>query len=102
MYKLKADLLQLRIFSVNDLLKVFNHFDQFPLLTQKQADYELFKQAFNIILNKEHLTMEGLTKIVAIKAYLNQGLSGDLKSSFPAITPIARPLVIQQTIKDPN
>ena len=100
-YKLKVDLLQFRIFSVKDLLRVFKHFDQFPLLTQKQADYELFKQAFNLILNKEHLTEEGLAKIVAIKAGLNQGLSDDLKSAFPVIAPIARPLV-NQPIKDPN
>ena len=100
-YKSKADLLQFRIFSVKDLLKVFKHFDQFPLLTQKQADYELFKQAFNLILSKEHLTKEGLTKIVAIKAYLNKGLSDDLKSAF-SVAPIARPLVNQHIVKDSN
>lgn len=101
-YKLKVDLLQLRVFSVKDLLKVFKHFEQFPLLTQKQSDYVLFKQALNLILNKEHLTMEGLTKIVAIKGFLNKGLSDDLKSTFLGITPIARPLMVQQTVKDPN
>lgn len=99
-YKLKVDLIQLRIFSVNDLLQVFNHFDQFPLVTQKQADYELFKLAFNLILNKEHLTREGLAKIVAIKTYLNKGLSDDLKSTFSSIA--SRPIVIQHIVKDPN
>ena len=106
-YKLKADLVQLRIFSVKDLLKVFNHFDQYPLLTQKQADYELFKQALNLIITKEHLTKEGLTKIVAIKEYLNKGLSvaegSEIKSNFTeGITPIVRPFIVQRSIKDPN
>ena len=87
---------------VKDLLKVFKHFDQFPLLTQKQSDYVLFKQVFNLILNKEHLKMEGLNKIVAIKGFLNKGLSDDLKSTFKGIVPIARPLIVQQTVKDPN
>jgi len=102
-YNLKADLVQLRIFSVKDLLRVFNHFDQYPLLTQKQADYELFKQVLNLILTKEHLTKEGLTKIVAIKGYLNKGLSDDIKSNFTeGIVPIVRPLIVQRSIKDPN
>lgn len=101
-YNPKVDLVQLRVFSVKDLLKVFKHFDQFPLFTQKQADYELFKQAVNLILNKEHLTMEGLTKIVAIKVYLNKGLSDDINSAFSGIAPIARPLVVQHNIEDPN
>ena len=99
-YKVKVDLLQLRVFSVNDLLKVLKHFDQFPLITQKQADCELFKQAFNLILNKEHLTREGLNKIVVIKEYLNKGLSDDIKSTFSGIAPIARPLGIHHIIQD--
>ena len=35
--------------------------------------------------NKEHLTIEGLHKIVAIKASLNLGLSNELKTSFSNI-----------------
>ena len=46
--------------------------------------------------------MEGFNKIVAIKGFLNKGLSDDLKSTFKGIVPIARPLIVQQTVKDPN
>ena len=35
------------------------------------------------MLKKEHLTNEGLLKIVAIKASMNLGLSDDLKVAFP-------------------
>jgi hypothetical protein len=42
---------------------------------------------------KEHLTMEGLRKIVAIKASLNLGLSESLNKAFPNITPVPRPVV---------
>lgn len=44
--------------------------------------------------------MEGLKKIVAIKASLNLGLSEELKVDFPEIIPVLRPLVENQVIKD--
>jgi len=50
---------------------------------------------------KEHLTIEGLHKIVAIKASINLGLSNDLKTAFPGIIPIKRPLIQNQKILDP-
>jgi len=51
---------------------------------------------------KEHLTIEGLRKIVAIRSSLNLGLSPELKASFPDIVPIQRPLVQDQIITDPD
>jgi hypothetical protein len=58
---------------------------KYSLLTQKLADYILYnsKQAFEIVKRKEHLTPEGLHKIVAIKASINNGLTETLKSAFP-------------------
>ena len=41
-------------------------------------------------------------EIVAIKASMNRGLSEKLKSAFPDVVPVVRPLVINQKIKDPN
>lgn len=41
-----------------------------------------------------------MQKIVAIKASMNLGLSQDLKTAFPNIKPVARPLVVDQEIKD--
>jgi len=35
-----------RVESVKDLKVIINHFEKYPLITQKRADYELFKQAF--------------------------------------------------------
>jgi hypothetical protein len=49
--------------SIKDLINVIiPHFDKYPLLTQKQADFELFKQIVCLIKKKEHLTTEGLKK----------------------------------------
>lgn len=81
-YKNSKDMLQLRIFSIKDLIKVLEHFDQYPLLSQKQFDYIQFKQAIYIIQNGEHRTIAGLIKLVEIKASMNKGLPSTLKSAF--------------------
>ncbi len=52
--------------------------------------------------NKEHLTLEGLQKILVVKGSLNLGLSDQIKTNFPKIIPIERPLVEDQKIIDPN
>jgi len=87
--------------SIKDLAIIIDHFERCPLITQKRADYELFKQVFYLILKKEHLTVSGLHKIVAIKASINKGLSSELKAAFPNITPVPRPKVEEILIHDP-
>lgn len=54
------------------------------MITEKHADFELFKKAFKLIEHKEHLTLEGLRKIFAIKASINRGIS-ELKYEFPGV-----------------
>ena len=50
-------------------------------------DYFLFKQAYLLLVNQEHLTPEGLRQIISIKASINNGLSIVLKEAFPDIKP---------------
>jgi hypothetical protein len=57
--------------SFKDLQLIINHFDKYPLITAKVSDYLLFKQCFEIIKQREHLTVKGLLKIVGIKSSLN-------------------------------
>jgi hypothetical protein len=57
-----------KVSSVKDLVSVIKHFDKYPLITFKLADYLLFKEVVGMIKLKEHLTKDGLDKIVAIKA----------------------------------
>lgn len=83
--------LQYTVKSLKDLDKILLHFNKFPLLTQKFADYTLFKDGVNLIKNKEHLNKEGLKKILGIRATLNLGLSEELKLSFPDVQPFSRP-----------
>ena len=54
--------------------------------------------------NKEHLTLDGLQKILCIKGSLNLGLSYEIeiKTNFPNISPIERPLMVDHKIIDPN
>ena len=40
------------------------------------------------MLNKEHSTLEGIQKAIAIKSSLNLGLSKNLKEEFPNILPM--------------
>lgn len=49
-----------------------------------------------MIVNKEHLTEEGLIKIISIKAMMNSnGLSPALKEAFPNLIPIVRSLGVK-------
>lgn len=84
---------QFRVSSKEQLALIFNHFNSYPLISQKFADFKLFEAAFDIYMKNGHLTIEGLQEIVNIRASLNEGLSDTLKESFPNTIPVARPLV---------
>jgi len=81
--------------------KIIPHFKKYPLLTQKQGDFELFCRIIDLMIQKEHLSLSGLSKIISIRAGMNKGLSDILKKAFPNITPISRPIIKNQIIKDP-
>ena len=61
----------------------------------------LFKQCYDLIKQKQHLTSEGLEKIVALKCNLNKGLTDVLKKAFPNIIPVVRPPYKFNGIPDP-
>lgn len=86
-YKFRIESLEL----ISNL--IIPHFDKYPLVTQKLADYLLFKTVVEMMNAKEHLTEAGVNKIVAIKASMNRGLSEDLCAAFPNLNPVSRPLV---------
>jgi hypothetical protein len=89
--------------SVDQLFSlVIPHFDDYPLISQKYADYILFRKAVLLIRNKEHLTKEGLQEIVSIKASMNKGLSDELKKAYPNVIEAPRPLVPNHIIPDPQ
>ena len=98
-YKERSQKVQLQIQSLKELESVINHFQRYPLITKKRADLNLIIMVNDIMKRKEHLTQEGLIKIISIKASMNRGLSEKLKSDFRDVVPVERPLVeLPQTI----
>lgn len=94
--------LQYTVKSLKDLEKIIAHFDRYPLLSQKWADYTLFKDGFTLIKNKQHLDRKGFIKVLSIRASMNLGLSDELQLSFPEIKPVSRPSVFNKNTIDPN
>jgi len=84
------------------LTKIIPHFDKYSLITQKQADYLLFKKIVNKIEQGEHLKGEGLQSIINIRASLNLGLSEGLKTEFPNFIPVVRPHISGSQIPHPE
>lgn len=80
---------------------VIPHFDKYCLLTQKRADFLMFKWIVELMKEKKHLSSAGLQDIVNIRASMNNALSLTLKTAFPNTIPAPRPLIIGQIIKDP-
>lgn len=96
----KGDKAAYHVKSLKDLEAIIIHFDNYPLITNKSADYALFKSIYQLLLSKEHLTKEGLLKILSFKASLNKGLSLKLKEYFPDI--IGKPRLGGSINKIPN
>lgn len=90
------------VHSIKDMQILLNHLEIYPLITDKWIDLQLFKQVVKLIVNKEHLTMKGLTEIVNIKASMNFGsIPEAVVSLFPAIKPIERPVKPDFTVYHP-
>jgi hypothetical protein len=84
--------------SLDDILKIISHFDNYPLITKKKSDFILFKQIIFKLVEGEHLSAQGLQEIVNIRSTMNLGLSDSLKTIFPNTVPVARPLIENITI----
>lgn len=50
LYKHSSSMMRYKVSSIKELISVIiPHFDKYPLMTQKRADFELFKKAVLII-----------------------------------------------------
>lgn len=72
---------------------IIPHFIKYPLITQKQSDFILWKNIIKLINNDKHLHKDGLIEILNIRASLNKGLSSRLKLDFPMVSSVYRPIV---------
>ena len=86
------------------IAKVIPHFEKYPLKTKKYSDYLLFKEVVMMMQRGEHLTAEGLQKIINIRASLNRGLTPLLLEAFPNTVALPRPLLplLNSTKLDPH
>jgi hypothetical protein len=96
-----GDKVYYRVESFKDLDIIINHFDNYPLVTAKVIDYQLFKNCLDIIKKNEHLTEKGILKILEYKSILNKGLSSRLINNFSNINVLNRPDFIFKGIPDP-
>ena len=48
------DAVNFTVSRLKDIQIVIDHFEIYPLITQKLGDYKLFKQVFNMMKNQEH------------------------------------------------
>ena len=55
--------------------KVINYFDTYHLLSTKHIAYLIWRKVYIIIQNKEHLTEQGLEKIIKFKSKINKDIS---------------------------
>ncbi len=85
----------------NAIEYIIPHFDQYPQLTKKQADYLLWKEIVLLENSKEYITSEGFTKCLSLKANFNKGLNNTFQIQFPDRIPITRPIIRSSDIINP-
>ena len=90
-----------RVITLKQVVELIQFFDQYPLITQKKADYILFKEIAMIMQRREHLTTSGLQEIINLRSSLNLGLS-ELKAAFPKTILANKPKVENQRIPHPQ
>nr|4YIT_A Chain A, Meganuclease I-AabMI [Gremmeniella abietina]4YIT_D Chain D, Meganuclease I-AabMI [Gremmeniella abietina] len=96
------NLVQYRIQTFDELTILIKHLKEYPLVSKKRADFELFNTAHKLIKNNEHLNKEGINKLVSLKASLNLGLSESLKLAFPNVISATRLTDFTVNIPDPH
>jgi hypothetical protein len=100
-YTCGKNAIKYEVHSFSELKILIDHFDNYPLISQKLNDFLIFKKCYSLIEKGDHLTKDGLLKLVSLKSSLNLGLSDNLKKAFPNFELMSKlPLTIQD-IPDP-
>jgi hypothetical protein len=80
-----------KIDSINKI--IIPHFENYPLITNKQSDFVLWKDIVKLINKDKHKSKNGIAEIINIRAYLNLGISDTLSIYFPNITKVKRSII---------
>ena len=58
--------------SIGDLVaKIIPHFENYPLLSEKQREFKIFKEICFLLLGKEHLTRNGFNQVRNLSEQMN-------------------------------
>ena len=61
----------IRVENQNSIQLLIDYLDNYPLLSSKHLDYLSWKKAFNEIINKNHMTVEGRKLVSEQKCHMN-------------------------------
>jgi len=79
---------------LDEIIKIIiPHFEKYPLITQKQSDFIIWKMIVELMNKGKHLNENGIIQIINLKASLNNGLPDRLKLIFPEFTKLDKPRV---------
>ena len=74
-------------------------FKKYPVVGVKSKGFQDWCLIAEIVKNGDHLTREGLNKVVELKSVLNKGeLAIELAKAYPVINFIQRPIVLPENI----
>lgn len=83
-----------RVYKIDDINNIIiPHFENYPLITNKQSDFILWKDIVKLINKDKHKDKNGIREIINLRASLNLGLSKNLRIYFPNITKVERSIV---------
>lgn len=77
-YNKNNTLVKFRVRSLNDLDLIIQFFRKFPLLTSKRHDFYLFVSLFELLSKKEHLTLTGFMRAIALVNNINNPIKSGL------------------------
>ena len=74
----KKEVFEYRVTKLSDFVeKIIPFFDKYSLIGDKVKNFEDFKKVSDLMVNKSHLTEEGLNKILSIKSNMNMNREWD-------------------------
>ena len=90
--KKKINMVSYSVTKLSDIVNIIiPHFKKYHLQSAKSIDFKLWSECVEIMNNKEHITDEGLNRIISLKSILNKGLTEKIKLDFPNINNLERP-----------
>lgn len=67
--------------------------DKYPLVTQKRANYIIWKDIIAVLVKNKPLSEVDLQSILNFRASFNLGLSEVLEAAFPNTKPVTKPVI---------